>query len=206
MYKALVAENIDDLESSTNAVFYRDRLLYIKRVEVGLFGRTAYAYVAIDFQRRHDEACVNIKKALGDKKLNADSIDANAKTKGMFIIISSEPVGTEEILPLYCMRQIIEQVFDIYKNNADLVTLRTHGEETFRGHLMLSFLSTIAFMQVNQLLEGVKYSAEGAFRALNNLKCKVFDDRILIKEATKKESDIASHLDIELPLQLPAVV
>ena len=208
MYKTLVAENIVELESSCNAVLYRDRLLYIKCVPTELFGRTAYAYVAIDYQRRNDEAYNYIRKALEDKKLNADDIDQNAKTKGMFIIISSEKVETSEILPLYYMRQTIEQVFDIYKNNADLIPLRTHGEETFRGHLMLSFLSTIAFMQVNQLLDGVKYSAEGAFRTLNNLKCKVFDDRILVKEATKKESDIASHIGIELPLWLnaPAVV
>ena len=206
MYKTLVAENINDLESTCNAVFYRDRLLYIKCVEFELFERTAYAYVAIDYQRRHDEAYTYIKKSLEDKKLSADVVDANAKTKGMFIIISSEKVDTSEILPLYYMRQTIEQVFDIYKNNADLVPLRTHNEETFRGHLMLSFLSAIVFMQVNQLLDGVKYSAEGAFRALHNLKCKVFDDRILVKEATRKENEIASHLGCVLPLQLPAVV
>ena len=205
-YKNLVAGNIGDLESACNAVFYRDRLLYIKRVEFELFERTAYAYIAIDYQRRHDETYAYIKKALEGKKLNPDAIDSNTKTKGMFVIISSEQVEAAEILPLYYTRQAIEQAFDIYKNNADLVPIRTHGEETFRGHLMLSFLSTIALMQVNRLLDGIKYSAEGAFRTLNNLMCKVFDDKILVKEATKKENDIASHLDIELPLLLPTVV
>ena len=116
--------------------------------------------------------------------------------------ISSENVEISEILPLYYMRQAIEQVFDLYKNNADLLPLRTHGEDTFRGHLMLSFLSTIAYMLVNHLLEGIKFTADGAFRVLHNLKCKVFDDCILIKEATKKENDIVGHLKIELPLKL----
>ena len=202
LYKTLVAGCICDLESTCNAVFYRNRLLYIKRVPIGLFGRTAYAYVAIDYQRRHDEAYAYIKKALEDKDADMNDIDRKAKTKGMFIIIASDEIATSEILPLYYMRQAIEQVFDIYKNNADLIPLRTHGEDTFRGHLMLSFISTIAFMQVNQLLDGIKFTAEGAFRSLNNLKCKVFDNHILVKEATKKEGDIASHLGIELPLRL----
>ena len=202
LYKTIVAENINELESTCNAVFYRDRLLYIRCIPIELFGRIAYAYVAIDYQRRHDEAYTYIKKALEDKKADTNDIDQKAKTKGMFIIITSDNIATSEILPLYYMRQTIEQVFDIYKNNADLIPLRTHGEETFRGHLMLSFISTIAFMQVNQLLDGVKFSAEGAFRSLNNLKCKVFDNHILVKEPTRKEGDIASHLGIELPLRL----
>lgn len=202
LYKTLASETIGELESAENAVFYRDRLLYIKCVPVELFERTAYAYVAIDHQRRHYETYAYIKKSLDAKKMGADEIDKNAKTKGMFVIISSENVATSEILPLYYMRQTIEQVFDIYKNNADLVPLRTHGEDTFRGHLMLSFMSTIALMQMNQLLEGVKYTAEGAARSLNNLKCKVFDNHILVKEPTKKENDIALHLNIEIPLKL----
>jgi len=67
---------------------------------------------------------------------------------------------------------------------------------------MLSFLSTIAYMLVNQLLDGIKFCANGAFRSLHNLKCKVFDDSILVNEATKKNNDIVKHLGIELPLKL----
>jgi hypothetical protein len=51
LYKNLVADHVDGLESRRNAVFYRDRLLYIKCVPVDLFGYQAYAYVAIDHQR-----------------------------------------------------------------------------------------------------------------------------------------------------------
>jgi transposase len=143
-----------------------------------------------------------MKHATEEKKLTFDEIDKRAKSKGVFIILSSDMVENSEILPLYYTRQTIEQVFDLYKNNADLLPLRTHGEETFRGHLMLSFISTIAYLLVNKLLDGSKFCADGAFRVLHNLKCKVFDDCILVKEATKKDNDIASHLNIELPLRV----
>ena len=46
-----------------------------------------------------------------------------------------------EVLPLYYMRQS-----DLYKNNADLLPLRTDGEGAFRGHLMLSPLAAIAYI------------------------------------------------------------
>jgi transposase len=202
LYKELVAGNVVGLESRDNAVFYRDRLLYIKCVPTELFGYQAYAYVAIDHQRRSEESYAYMKKVMDDKDLSHEEIDRKAESKGMFVILSSECVEISDVLPLYYTRQAIEQVFDLYKNNADLLPLRTHGEDTFRGHLMLSFLSTITYMLVNQLLDGLKFCAEGAFRTLHNLKCKVFDDRILIKEATKKNNEIAAHLDIELPLIL----
>jgi len=143
-----------------------------------------------------------MKGALEDKHMSNEEFDRKLITKGVFIIISSESMNTSEILPLYYTRQAIEQVFDLYKNNADLLPLRTHGENTFRGHLMLSFISTVAYMLINRLLDGSKYCADGAFRALHNLKCKVFDDCILVKEPTKKVNEITKHLHIELPVKL----
>jgi len=157
LYKGLVADYVDGLESRRNAVFYRDRLLYIKCVPLNLFGHQAYAYVAIDHQRRSDESYSYMKRTFDDAKLSDEEIDRKVKSKGMFILISSECVEIADVLPLYYTRQAIEQVFDLYKNNADLLPLRTHGEDTFRGHLMLSFLSTIAYMLVNQLLNGIKF-------------------------------------------------
>jgi hypothetical protein len=202
LYKDLVADHAKGLDSMSNAVFYRDRLLYIKRVPVELCGHQAYAYVAIDHQRRSSEMYSFMKNAFEDKHMSHDEIDLKAVSKGMFTIISSELMEISEIMPLYYTRQAIEQVFDLYKNNADLLPLRMHGENTFRGHLMLSFMSTVVYMLANSLLEGSKFCADGAFRVLHNLKCKVFDDRILVKEGTKKINDIAKHLRIELPLKL----
>jgi transposase len=202
LYKDMVAGYAEGLESMGNAVFYRERLLYIKCVPINLCGHNAYAYVAMDHQRRSSELYNFMKGAMEDKHMTHEEIDRKASSKGMFIIISSENMEVSEIMPLYYTRQAIEQVFDFYKNNADLLPLRTHGEDTFRGHLMLSFMSTVAYMLINRLLEGSNYCADGAFRALHNLKCKVFDDYILVKEATKKINEIAKYLHIEVPLKL----
>ena len=204
LYKELVKNYADTLESHDNVVFYRERLLYILRVPTQLCGHDAYAYVAIDHQRRADEMYTFMRRTTEkkEKSLPADKLEYLLKRKGVFIIISSECVEISEILPLYYTRQAIEQVFDLYKNNADLLPLRTHSEDTLRGHLMLSFLSTVAYMLINNLLDGTKFCGDDAFRALHNLKCKVFDNQILVKEPNKKINDIAKHLKIEIPLKL----
>ena len=126
------------------------------------------------------------RKALGEKDVSHEDMDMAMRAKGLFVLISSEKIDAKDLMPLYYTRQTIEQVFDISKNYAELLPLRVHSEETFRGHLMLSFIATIAYLSINQLLKNTPYNAEGAFLILSNQKCKVFDNRVLPKEATKK--------------------
>jgi hypothetical protein len=76
--------------------------------------------------------------------IGPQEIDNSLATLGSFIMISSEEIDTKEVLPLYYARQQIEQVFDIAKNYADILPLRGHGEDTFRGHyFLLCFIATI---------------------------------------------------------------
>jgi hypothetical protein len=204
LYKSLVAEHLDGIESAKNAVFYRDRLLYFKKVPTELCGHSAHAYVVMDQKRHNDEVYAFMKRMEETRKKGTpDEIDKKTKGMGIFVLLSSENIDVSEILPLYYTSQTIEQVFDLYKNNADLLPLRSHGEETFRGHLMLSFIAAVVYMLVNTLLEGSKFCADGAFRILQNQKCKVFDKSVLIKEPVKRVNEIAEHLNIEIPLELP---
>lgn len=204
LYKQLVYDHAKDLaESSRYWVIQRNRLLSIKCVEIFPFGNKAYAYVAIDHDRRHDESIRYAKDALGNKELSFDSMDEAVMAKGLFILISSEEIETKDIMPLYYTRQCVEQVFDIAKNNADLLPLRTHNEDTFRGHLLIAFIVSVVYLLVNQKLEGSAYNTEGAFRILRNQKCKVFVDRLLPKEPDKKMNDIYKILRINPPHFIP---
>jgi hypothetical protein len=71
------------------------------------------------------------------------------------------------------MRQQIEQVFDIGKNYADMLPLRVHSEETFRGHLLLTFIATVAVKLSQDKLNGSVYNPISMFMNLRNQKCKV---------------------------------
>ena len=87
-------------------------------------------------------------------------------------------------------------------------SLRIHGEETLKGHLMLTFLSSILFqlLQQDMLLHTQKkdkINPEGSFLVLRNQKCKVFDKAVIPQEPTKKMNDIYKLLDIESPVSIP---
>ena len=203
IYKDLIRQYADDIEDARYLVKYRDRFVYIKRVEVDLFGKPGYAFIAKDIDRKHDEVKKYIRGSLENNDVSADEMNAEIRKKGLFILVSSDEIDTFDILPLYYTRQAIEQVFDIEKNSADLLPLRVHGIEGFRGHLLLSFLACAAYVLVNKTLKKTDVCVIGAYRILRNMKCKVFDKKIIVQEANKKMNDIAKHVKISFPVELP---
>jgi transposase len=81
----------------------------------------------------------------------------------MFILISSEKIEPAEVMPLYYTRQVVEQIFDTSKNSTDLLPIRVHSEESFRGHLLLNVMATVVHLSINKLLKGTAYNTDGAF-------------------------------------------
>ena len=197
LYKELVKEHARDLQSSKYAVKYRDRVVMIKCVPVKLFGYDGCAYVSIDIDRRNAEQRKYLSEALEDKT-PSEEIDDKMARLGMFVLISSQEVATKDILPLYYTRQAVEQVFDYCKNDVDLLPLRVNSENTFRGHLLLSFLASITYITVNKLMEGSRFCAKGVFHAARGLKCNVYDNRIIPSVPNKNVNEILSHLKIKL--------
>ena len=202
LYKDLIAEHGVSLENASNLVKYRERFLYIKRVAIDFFGTEGYAYIAVDIDRKHDETKSYMNRNHDNKELTADEMNKAIQSKGRFVLVSATLTEPCEILPLYYQRQIIEQVFDISKNNADLLPLRVHGIDTFRGHLLLSFIATVMYTLVNQLLKDSDFCAIGAFRILRNMKCKVFEESIIPQEPNKNMNKIAKHVKLDYPIAL----
>lgn len=203
IYKELINKHVADLEDAKYLVKYRDRFVYIKRVEIDLFGKTGYAFIAEDMDRKHDEVKKYIRGAFENNDISPEDMNAEIQRKGLFILVSSDLIDTKDILPLYYTRQAIEQVFDIGKNNVELLPLRVHGIECFRGHLLLSFMTSAAYILVNKALKQSEVCAIGAYRILRNMKCKVYDTKIIVQEANKKMNDIAKNVDIKFPIELP---
>jgi len=175
LFKDLVEEYVDSLEDAKYLVKYGQRLVFIRKVPVDLFGKIGYAYIAVDMDRKHDEIRRYALTALDDDDISDEDMNDTMRSKGVFALLSAEDVEEQDILPLYYERQALEQVFDFSKNNADLLPLCAHSVETFRGHLLLSFIASAAYLAANKILANKGDSAIGSFHLFRNLKCKVFD-------------------------------
>jgi hypothetical protein len=149
LFKEIAKEHLPNLTTSANALRYGNRLLYMKKVSIELYGNEGFAYIGVDVDSRNQQMKRAAFAAIDDK-LSSEDADARMSKLGVFIIISSDDIEIADILPLYYTRQQVEQVFDLCKNNADILPLRIQNEDTFRGHLMLTFLATVLLQQLQR--------------------------------------------------------
>jgi hypothetical protein len=198
LYKEIVAEHLNTLRDEENFVSYNARYAYIKRIECELIpGHSVYAYLGLDLAMCSLEASKLFARANRNHMRDID-VHRQMSTHGVFVLISTRPIAKDKILPLYYTRQQIEQVFDICKNNTNLLPLRVQSEATLRGHLLLAFAAAVVCRKLQDDLKDTVYTPENALLALRNHKCKVFEDRVLTLEAAKRANDIYKKFEIKV--------
>ncbi len=205
--KTLIETHAPSIRQAQYMVPFGNRIVYMRRFSVDLHGHPGYAYLGVDMDSRNLQEKKVSLQALNDR-LPFDEIDKKMGKLGSFVLVSSQKMECQDMLPLYYTRTQVEQVFDIAKNNADVVPLRIHGEQTLRGHLLLTFLATVLFQQLQKDLvlhtqKKDKLNPEGSFFVLRNQKCKVYDRLVIPQEPTKKMNDIYRLLKVPTPTSIP---
>ena len=165
-------------------------------------GRKAFAYVGQDMERKASEARKLFAKAAAEGLDDGEVFD-RLSDKGRFVLVSSKRLKTPEILPLCYTRRQIEQVFDIGKNYAGMTPLRVHGENTFRGHLLSTFIATVIIKKLQGRLKDTPYHPYSFFMLMRNQKCEVFQRQVLTHEPVKKANDCYKLLEIDCPVTIP---
>ncbi len=117
------------------------------------------------------------------------------------ILVSSFNLKNEDVVPAYYVRQTAEKLFGFSKDDLNLLPLRIHSEESLRGFLFMQFVTLIAFVHIKNKL-GKEHNVEEILLKLRNLKCKVYEDEIIICEPNKQQKEILEKLDILMPKKL----
>jgi hypothetical protein len=199
LYKSLIGAN-HDVESAKHIVTYGKRALYVKRVPVDLFGNNAFAYIVCDIKRKGIETTRYLIEAKEDN-LSDDEINQALSEKGKFIIISSDEIPINEVIPLYYTRQSAENLFGVSKSFLDMLPIRTHSIETMRGYLMLTFLALITYVELKKCLKGT-FTVESALTEMSNLMAKIYGNTTIVLEPTKNMKALASLFGYMVPMKL----
>jgi hypothetical protein len=203
LYKTLISEHLPTVESEENFVSYNSRYAYVKCVECEpVKGCRAYAYIGLDIDRKGSEARKLFQSAK-TQKLRDKDVYAKMARQGVFVLISSRRIAKDKILPTYYMRQQIEQIFDIGKNYAEMLPLRVQNEDTFRGHLLMTFIASVILKKIQDILINSKYNPISLFMNLRNQKCKVYDDLVLTQEPVRKVNECYKLFKITCPIDIP---
>lgn len=202
LYKQLVAEELSDIESVAYAVRYGKRGLFVKQKEIDLFGHKAYAHIVLDPERKGREVKKFLLEVIDEKEQHdKQELEYTLKTRGIMILVSSFPLSKTEIVPTYYVRQTAEMLFGFSKDDLNILPLRVHNEQTLRGFLFLQFLALIIFVKMKKKL-GKDYTVEEVMLAMRNLKCKVYDNEVVVQELTKQQKQIAEVFGVLMPKSL----
>jgi transposase len=199
LYKETITNHYLELEALENAVQYGKRSLFVKVYEIDLYGAPGYIYTILDPAKKTKD----YEKLITARTENPKEIDEEAdkfafKRAGIFTLISSKQIPKKEVLETYYTRQSIEQVFGFAKSDLDLLPIRCHSDNTIRGYLFLQFLLLIVFIELREKLAS-HFTVEQALMTARALKCKVYDDKIIIQELNKNQKKIFELAEIIVP-------
>ena len=84
-----------------------------------------------------------------------------------------------------------------------MLPLRVLNEDTFRRHLLLTFISCVILKMIQGKLLKTKYNLISMFMNFRNQKCKVYNKPILPTEPTQKMNDCYRLFKIKCPIEIP---
>lgn len=202
LYKDIVKSNIDNINDKKNLTRYNGRYFFIKCIECNIKGLgevyNEYAYLIKDINcARYEEEREMMLGVAED--IDDEEIFNKIQNKGIFILISSKKYDAKNILPFYCAGLQIEQVFSIANNNVSISSLLVHGENIFRGYLVLSFISTSILRKLHGLLSNYNMSPEKELYRLKALMCKIYGNTIHASEADPKTNELFRLANIKFP-------
>ena len=201
IYKELILSEVKNIERYENALQYGKRALFIKQKKINLFGKDAFAYVVLDPERKGRETKNFLLQNIKNKENTIEELEYDMMKRGIMILVSSFNLKNEDVVPAYYVRQTAEKLFGFSKDDLSLLPLRVHNEESLRGFLFMQFVTLIAFVHIKNKL-GKDHNVEEILLKLRNLKCKVYDDEIIICEPNKQQKEILEKLDILMPKKL----
>ena len=206
LYDKILSEARGTLMEQKNLVRYNNRAVYIVRVdcELGNHKHKAFAYLGYDVDRASDEVHKAVKR-LSDKKLNDEQFQKLLENAGIFVIVSSRKHETSQILPLYYIRQTIEQYFDLSKGSSKLTPLRVHSEHALYGHLILSMIAATINIRIMNTLKQYHDNRENLFMSLSNQKCLVYRTQINTCEPQSTANLFYKRFKIKCPLYLKRI-
>ncbi|MDR2339888.1 MAG: transposase [Deltaproteobacteria bacterium] len=202
-FKHILEKYEPSLKSPKNYILYKNNHFYVKKIPLSLYNDKlkAYAYLCLDIEKEGDD-----EKRYHDK-YKIQSMDKsqylNHKRKfGIFVLLSSSNIKTQNILSCYAYKDSIEQIFDYLINEFKIIPDGVQSEAAYRGHLLVSFMALTAFIDLQNVLRKNNLQIHSSIYELIDYQCRVFPDRLVPNVATKSVNDICKALDIKIPSEI----
>ena len=145
----------------------------------------------------------HINARLADEDVSDAELYESMQQAGLFMLICTRKVEKQFLLGLYFTRNQVEEIFKIGKSSGKMLPICVESEETFRGHLMFTFMSTVITKILMDKLLNTGLSPEILFSILKYQVVQIFPEYLLTSEPVKRMNDIFKLFNIKCPETIP---
>lgn len=197
----MITQHASKLESPKNICRHGKRTLFISRQEASIYDGPMQIYLILDAQKKAKDLGKwgEARDAQSEKERDNEAEKFSFDSAGIFMLISSKAIPTQDVLNACYTRQSVEQLFGFSKSDLDILPVRCHSDSTIRGYLFLQFLLLIVFVEIREKLAS-HFTVEEALIILASLKCKIYQDQIIIQELTKHQKLIFKLGSVIVPI------
>ena len=205
LYKTIIEQYRPNLEVKENLGNYNGRHLYIKPVDCTIGKenkKDGYAYLCLDLKKRRITE-EKLEERSKDQDLTNDEFFNDMTKQGIFILISSRKISKDKLISLYYTRDRIEKIFEIDKSYTKLLPLQIESEDTFRGHLMMTFMAVVIYKLLSDKLKTTPLTLESVFLNLHEQHALIYEDQLITSEPVKKMNEAYKAIGIKCPVSIP---
>ena len=195
-YRDTIERHLETLECEENAVHYYHWLLHIKAIPLGIGAqgdKLVFLYLCKEETAGYGDTMVP-----GADESTVDFAD-ELDSMGVSVLISTEEIEREELLPLYHTRDQTDEVFEIDRRVTRLLPVRVDTMTKLRGHLLLSFMANAILKMMSERLRETSLDADSALVILHDLHAIVYDDELVILEPRGRMREGYEAFDLTLP-------
>jgi transposase len=191
-------KDIDDIEYLVN---YNDRFLFCKKIPYQFKEKQYFAYLIKDVNRITQDSNTCYHRYFNEQN-GLQILKQKKDFLAKFVLISNKDFDDKQILNIYHTRLRVEQLFDLTKNNGSIIPGRVHSLETYKGHLMLSFLASVISLLVNKELKDTKLGSSDIFAIMRELDIDIYNSTKIVKVPVKAEKEVIATLKLQSPFEI----
>ena len=164
--------------------------------------KDAYGYLCLDTTMRNEKQ-KRINAEVSDEEMDEDRLYEEMQTAGLFMLVCTRKVEKKYLLGLYFTRNQVEEIFKIGKGNGKMLPICVESEEALRGHLLITFISSVITKILMDRLLNTGWSPVSIYSILQYQIAQIFPDYLLTSEPVKNMNDIYKHFQITCPSSIP---
>jgi hypothetical protein len=189
------------MERKENLIKHNGRIYYIVETSVKIGknkDHAAYGYFCLDTTMRN-ECQKRISAALADDDIESGELHESMLSAGLFMLVCTRKIEKQNLLGLYFTRNQVEEIFKIGKGSGKMLPICVESESTFRGHLMMTFITSVITKILMDKLIKTSMSPEILFSILQYQIVQIFPEYLLTSEPVKRMNEIYKHFKIQCP-------